>query len=185
MTVTRRAELRPGLPGPLIVTGLPGAGKSTVSRLIAERMARSARVSGDDLNEMIVNGRVWALGEPAEEAARQVLLCSRPLCAVAGEFADAKFTPVIDHVIATRELLQLMVGLLAPRPVLFVVLAPGVEACRRRNSAWLPEEWVDYDDAALDAALRREFTGTGWWFDTSALTADWIVRDAGHLARVG
>lgn len=55
-----------------------------MTRLIAQRLPRSARVSGDDLNEMIVNGRVWALGDPAVEAARQVLLCSRLLCAVAG-----------------------------------------------------------------------------------------------------
>lgn len=96
---------------------------------------------------------------------------------------------MIDHVIATRDLLDLMVDLLAPRPVLLVVLAPGVEVCRPRNAARGSAEFVDHDDAVLDAGLRRQFTGTGWWVDTAALTAaetaDRIVRAAGRLARVG
>lgn len=167
----------------------PVPGDSVTSRLVAERLPRSARVSGDDLNEMVVNGRVWALGEPAAEADLQVLLGGRLLCAVAAGFADAGSTPVIDHVIASRELLDLMVEALTPRPVWFVVLAPGVEVCRARNTSRPPGERVDHDDGALDAALRREFTGIGWWCDTAALsadqTADRIVRDAPRLARVG
>ncbi|RZU13599.1 hypothetical protein EV645_4446 [Kribbella rubisoli] len=69
-----------------LVTGMPGAGKSTVTRLVAEQLPRSARLGGDEFNQLIVNGFVWALAEPADEAARQVELLHRNLCAPADRF---------------------------------------------------------------------------------------------------
>ena len=48
---------------------------------------------------MVVSGHVWALGEPADEAARQIRLCHENLCALATNLANAGFTPVIDVVV--------------------------------------------------------------------------------------
>jgi hypothetical protein len=176
------------LPGCLIVTGMPGAGKSTVTQLVAKLLPRSARLVGDDLNQMIVSGHVWALGEPADEAARHVELCNRNLCTLAGNFADAGFTPVIDWVIPDRAQLDFFIDLLAPRPVLFIVLAPGLGVCQQRNATRDPRQRVDYDYSFLDADMRRELADSGWWFDTSALTpdqtAEQILREARHRAAV-
>ena len=178
-----------GAPACLLVTGMPGAGKSTVTRLVAERLPRSARLGGDEVNQMIVNGFVWALGEPADEAARQVELLHRNLCALANNFIDAGFTPLIDAMIPSRAKLDFFLDLLSSRQVLFVVLTPGIEVCRHRNEIRDPAERFDFDGYdALEADMHREFGDAGWWFDTSALTptetADRIVAEAHRRARV-
>lgn len=173
----------------LIVRGMPGAGKSTVTRLVAQRLSRSAVLDGDAFNRMIVNGFVWALGEPADEAARQVELLHRNLCALASNFSDAGFTPAIDAIVPSREKLDFFLDRLTPRPVLFVVLAPGIDVCRYRNTIRDPRERFDFDGYEdLEADMKREFGDAGWWFDTAALTpeqtADDVVREASHRARL-
>ena len=169
---------------------MPGAGKSTVTRLVAERLPRSARLDGDAFNRMIVNGFVWALGEPADEAARQVELLHRNLCALSANFSDAGFTPAIDVMIPARKTLDSFLDQLAPRQVLLVVLAPGIEVCRYRNTIRDPHERFYFDGyEALEADMSRELGDAGWWFDTAALTseqtADRIVGEARHRAVVG
>lgn len=134
---------------------------------------------------MIVSTRVWALGEPADDAARQVALSRRNLCAPAINFAETGFTPPIDTLMPNREHLDDLVNLLAPRPIMLIVLSLGADACRYRDSIRRPEERFDFDRyGALDASMKAGFGDVGWWLDPSILTpdetADRIVREA-HL----
>lgn len=181
--------ITPEMPDCLIVTGMPGAGKSTVTRRVAERLPHSARLDGDFISRLIVSGRVGALCEPAREAARQVELCNRNLCTLANNCSDAGFTPVIDWVIPDRKQLDFFLSLLPDRQVLFVVLAPGIEACQYRNHLRDPQERFDFDGYEdLDAAMKRELGDVGWWLDTSTLTpeesADRIIGEARRRALV-
>ncbi|TML41029.1 MAG: phosphotransferase [Actinobacteria bacterium] len=157
----------------VIVTGMPGAGKSTVAGLAARLLPKAAQVRGDDMNQMIKSGYVGWMGKPADEALRQDELCNRNMCSLANNFIDFGFTVLMDTVLADRAELDFFLALLSPRPVRLVVLAPGSDVCRHRNATRDPDDRFDFDEyEQLEADMNREFGDAGWWFDTSALKPD-------------
>ena len=175
------------LSGCVIVSGMPAAGKSTVTARAARLLPRAAQVKGDAVNQMILGGRVWFMGEPRDEARRQDELCNRNMCALAGNFVDFGFTVFMDTVVADRAELDFLLTLLSPRPVRLVTLAPGVEVCRHRNATREPGERFEFGGyQQLEADMKRELGEVGWWFDTSALTpaqtAEQLVREAAERA---
>jgi predicted kinase len=170
------------LSGCVIVSGMPGAGKSTVSDLAARLMPKAAQVKGDDVNQMILSGGVWFMGEPRAEALRQYELCKRNMCAPANNFIDFGFTVFMDTVVQDRAMLDLLLALMSPRPVRLVILAPGVVVCQQRNAARHPDEQFAFDGYEhLEADMKRELGDLAWWFDTSAISteasAEQLVRE--------
>jgi predicted kinase len=175
------------LSGCVIVSGMPAAGKSTVTALAARLLPRAAQVKGDAVNQMILSGRVWFMGKPRDEARRQDELCNRNMCSLANNFVDFGFTVFMDTVVADRAELDFLLALLSPRPVRLVTLAPGVEVCRHRNVTRDPEERFEFDGYhQLESDMKRDLGEVGWWFDTSALTptqtAQQLVRAAAACA---
>ena len=159
--------------GCVIVTGMPGAGKSTTTSHLARLLPRAARVSGDAVNAMIGSGFVFFMGKPAEEALRQDELCNRNMCGLANNFIDFGFTVLMDTVLADRSELDFFIALMSPRPVRLVVLDPGIDVCKDRNAGRDPEDRFEFDGyERLHANMKREFGGIGWWLDTAAMTAD-------------
>lgn len=158
--------------GCLFVTGMPGSGKTTVTKQIAAKLDRAARISGDDLHQMLVSGRVRFDSDRRDEAARQGELRAHNLCTLVENFAAADFTVVVDEVVPVREDLDYYLEHIAARPVYLVVLAPALEVCQQRNAARPAPDRVDYDFSEYDAELRRELTGLGWWLDTSDQTPE-------------
>ena len=156
----------------MIITGMPGAGKTTMTEMIGRLLPRSARVGGDVVNVMIRNGFVGFMGEPAEEALRQSELCKRNMCSLANNFIDFGFTAWLDTVLVDRAELDFLLTLMSPRSVRLVVLAPGIDTCKHRNAHRDPEDQFDFDDyERLEADMVREFSEIGWWLDTADLTA--------------
>src|SRR5215831_10478309 len=83
-----------------VVSGMQGAGKTTVAGLLARRFERGVHVSGDALQRMIVSGSQWPeQREMSEEARRQLRLRLRHACTLGTSFLAAGFTAVLDDIV--------------------------------------------------------------------------------------
>ncbi|MFF5784129.1 AAA family ATPase [Streptomyces sp. NPDC012693] len=161
-------------PGAVLIAGIPGSGKSTVSAALAARFARSAHIEVDHLQELIVQGRHWPTPDGDPEADRQILLRARNACLLADSFTTAGFLPVLDDVVVRRSHLDFYRAHLTAGPLHLVVLAPGPDRAWERNNARhksLTTNW-----AFLDEAMRAELSGEGVWIDNADQTVDETVR---------
>ncbi|UTT62537.1 AAA family ATPase [Microcella humidisoli] len=166
----------------IVITGMPGAGKSTVAELVAMGLPRSMMLSGDAVAAMIVGGRVWALGSPRHEALAQIELINRNLAALARNATEAGFTAVIETVLPDRAEFDALTSSLAC-DVLLIVLSPGIEVCRARNATRANDQRWEFDGyEALEAEMLDNFRDSAWWFDTAQLgpseTAERIISEA-------
>jgi adenylylsulfate kinase-like enzyme len=157
-------------PAVLVISGIPGAGKSTIAAIVARRLERSAHVEAEVLQRFLVGGGVWPDGEPQAEAMRQLRLRGRNVALLADSFFEAGFTPVVDDVVIGSRLDELRSDLRS-RPLHFVLLTPSLDAVRERNRQ-RPGKDVFEAWRHLDAVARRETPRLGLWLDTSRQTAE-------------
>ena len=159
----------------ILVTGIPGAGKTTVAKALAQRFARAAHIEVDLLQEMIVSGGLWPDQQPREEAMRQLELRARHGAMLAASFVDAGITAVLDDVIVGPDRLALYRAGLGARPLHLVVLAPSLDVVRRRDRdrgyKRVGERW-----AHLDAEQRQKLGGQGLWVDSTGQSPEETVE---------
>ncbi len=138
----------------ILVTGVPGAGKTTVSRKLAETFERAVHIEGDVLRFDFVISGLAVPGGPAWDD--RMRLGRRNICLLAESYAAARFVTVVDDVVPTRVALESYAGL----PSLsVVVLAPSLEVVEQRDRD--RDKHVFSMWSHLDAELRRELAGRG------------------------
>jgi thymidylate kinase len=80
----------------IILTGPPGAGKSTIGKILASKLEKSAIVSADDMRDMVKNGRAEVCGKGWEE---QLLLGEKNAVCLTRNFYESGFNVILDDVL--------------------------------------------------------------------------------------
>jgi hypothetical protein len=120
----------------LLLAGPPGAGKSTVARLVADRFDRSVCVESDWFWETIVRGLVPPWLPEADAQNRTVL---RTCAAAAAQLAAGGYTVVMNGILGPWYLDLVMDGLgRGAGDVHYTILRPGIEVALDRATSRAP-----------------------------------------------
>jgi len=167
----------------ILISGILGAGKSTVAQLLAERLPRAAHIRGDAFRRMIVSGRFEMVPSAEAEALAQLQLRYRLAAMVIDGYAEAGFTAVYQDIVLGEDLVQAPDRIRA-RPLFVVVLAPSPDAVLRRAEERAKRSgYGEWTVGELDAMLRRT-PRIGLWIDTSEQTAQETVDEIWHNATI-
>jgi predicted kinase len=152
-----------------LVTGIPGAGKTTTSAALAARFSRGAHIPGDVIQHLIVGGSAPPDPLGDQEANLPTELCVRNQCLLARSFRSEGYAVVLDYVIGSAERLQSYLDQLPDEPIGLVVLTPAIEVARARDRE-KPDGLVLQAWATLNEEMLHELAGRGLWLDTSDMS---------------
>ncbi|HLF79060.1 MAG TPA: AAA family ATPase [Dehalococcoidia bacterium] len=159
------------MPEVLILTGPPGAGKSTVAQALAERYDRVAHIQTDVLRHFITPTGYIAPGRPGFE--RQQRLGIHNACALAANFLAERIAVIVDDIVVNQaDLAAYVEGVkLAQVPVHYVRLLPSLEVCQARNRERAAQRVAPGRVQTVHAQFVAAGEIGGSTIDSSALTA--------------
>jgi gluconate kinase len=154
-----------------LISGIPGSGKTTVSRALAMRFDHGVHLEGDAIALLVVSGNVGTNG--TEEGDRQLTIRRRNMRMLSESFVGDGFTTVIDDVVVSPGVLDGYREL--PFSFRFVQLAPSLDVVERRDAA-RDKQWF-HVFKHLDAQMRSwPEPRPGLWLDTSDMDVDQTVQ---------
>jgi predicted kinase len=166
-----------GDPAPIILlSGTPGAGKSTVARALMERFPRGVHIPVDDLREWVVSGIAHPVPAWTEETTRQFRLARQAAAQTARLYSRAGFAVALDDVVFAADARAMYEPHLRGLRIHKVLLLPSLEAALRRNESRTSKA---FDTQLLAGPIRRiheALAGQG-----EAL-AGWLVLDTTSMS---
>ena len=167
-SISRRAPI-------FIITGAPGAGKSSVAVALMRRFPFGLHIAVDDLREWVVSGIAQPVPVWTAETGRQFRLARGAAAKVARIYAGVGFAVAIDDVISPAEARELFEAALPGYAVHKVLLRPALEVALSRNAERANKP---FDTGILDGVIRRLHTSTD---EHAYARAGWSVIDSGAL----
>lgn len=111
-----------------LITGPMGVGKSSTSKVLAEKFEKSAYIKVDHIRKMIIGGYI---GPGDENFYIQEKLGIKNTCALANNYLEAGFNVFIDDVMG-KEKLQQYVEFFPNRKIEAFLLLPSIEVTLER-----------------------------------------------------
>jgi adenylate kinase family enzyme len=134
----------------LLITGPPGAGKSTVSRAIAKASPQSVFVEGDSFFGFLATGSIapWL-----READQQNQIVTQAAASAAGQYASGGYLTVYDGIVGPW-FLRTFASASGLEELHYVILLPPVETCVERVATRVDHAFAD---EAATRHMHEEF----------------------------
>lgn len=161
----------------LVVSGLPGSGKSVTARAVTARLSRAAHVEADLLHDMVKQGRAWPKGGERPQLGDgfdlQLSMRLEQACLLARSFVSNGFTAIVDDIVIGNRLGQLIENLQGV-DTRFVMLSPDYEVVKARWRA-IDSPFVDTWDWIEEERLQTDRVGL--WLDSTTMTIDDVAKE--------
>jgi tRNA uridine 5-carbamoylmethylation protein Kti12 len=141
----------------LILTGPPGAGKTTTARLLAASFPRAVHLESDAFFHFIASGHVAPWRPQSHEQNTTVM---RIVATAAAGYADAGYLTIVDGIVSPDWFFPPLRDALhaSGHTVAYAVLRPSVEVCIARAASRAGAELADGE---VITQLWDDFAGLG------------------------
>jgi predicted kinase len=158
-----------------LISGVPGAGKSTVGRLLALHFDRAGHIDIDMVYHHFTVAGLEQPTTPGEDQGAQAHLAVVNAAAMARNYVAAGYACVLEGAVAMRSQILACQQAVAPYPLHLIVLAPPAEVSARRDAQRSGKHVAGFF-AHLRPQIDSELGGLGLWIDNSAQSPLGTVR---------